>query len=310
MWLKKSSLSLQRIPQMLHWNGSSTAWMPLCMQYITLSPKIMSQFSQTPFPLPARFSIRTHFGFHLNAFLLNIFDSLYCLMNLGFCYYESLICECLCQIPWLNYCRWMLFVLFHTITLHRFGAGLLLNWSAQRSWQHTLSDAGIPNLFWYVNIWVRIPATMCSLLVLAVFSLHVPPSVLIFDEGSLADLAFTESSHLISCTGNNMLLECLIMWQVILTQRTDLFCLCHRFPRSRLGVYHLKGHTPEKRKDRIFIPLWFSNLPTVHAAKCYDQSRLITWNFESHVTFLRGFCVDITRKYREFCVERGDRARR
>ena len=46
---------------------------------------------------------------------------------------------------------------------------------------------------------------------------------------------------------------------------------------------------------------------TVHAAKCYDQSRLITWNFESHVTFLRGFCVDITRKYREFCVERGDR---
>ena len=35
---------------------------------------------------------------------------------------------------------------------------------------------------------------------------------------------------------------------------------------------------------------------TVHAAKCYDQSRLITWNFESHVTFLRGFCVDITRK--------------
>ena len=45
----------------------------------------------------------------------------------------------------------------------------------------------------------------------------------------------------------------------------------------------------------------------VHAAKCYDQSRLITWNFESHVTFLRGFCVDITRKYREFCVERGDR---
>ena len=49
------------------------------------------------------------------------------------------------------------------------------------------------------------------------------------------------------------------------------------------------------------------NLNTVHAAKCYDQSRLITWNFESHVTFLRGFCVDITRKYREFCVERGDR---
>ena len=24
---------------------------------------------------------------------------------------------------------------------------------------------------------------------------------------------------------------------------------------------------------------------TVHAAKCYDQSRLITWNFKSHVTF-------------------------
>ena len=48
-------------------------------------------------------------------------------------------------------------------------------------------------------------------------------------------------------------------------------------------------------------------LGTVHAAKCYDQSRLITWNFESHVTFLRGFCVDISRKYREFCVERGDR---
>ena len=46
---------------------------------------------------------------------------------------------------------------------------------------------------------------------------------------------------------------------------------------------------------------------TVHAAKCYDQSRLITWNFESHVTFLHGFCVDITRKYREFCVECGDR---
>ena len=46
---------------------------------------------------------------------------------------------------------------------------------------------------------------------------------------------------------------------------------------------------------------------TVHAAKCYDQSRLITWNFESHVTFLRGFCVDIMRKYREFCVERADR---
>ena len=46
---------------------------------------------------------------------------------------------------------------------------------------------------------------------------------------------------------------------------------------------------------------------TVHAAKCYDQSRLITWNFESHVNFLRGFCVDITRKYREFCVERGNR---
>ena len=46
---------------------------------------------------------------------------------------------------------------------------------------------------------------------------------------------------------------------------------------------------------------------TVQAAKCYDQSRLITWNFESHVTFLRGFGVDITRKYREFCVERRDR---
>ena len=50
-----------------------------------------------------------------------------------------------------------------------------------------------------------------------------------------------------------------------------------------------------------------NNESTVHAAKCYDQSRLITWNFESHVTFLRGFCVDITWKYREFCVERGDR---
>ena len=59
----------------------------------------------------------------------------------------------------------------------------------------------------------------------------------------------------------------------------------------------------------IILDSWFhlENDITVHAAKCYDQSRLITWNFESHVTFLRGFCVDITRKYREFCVERGNR---
>ena len=35
-------------------------------------------------------------------------------------------------------------------------------------------------------------------------------------------------------------------------------------------------------------------LVTVHAAKCYDQSRLITWNFESHVTFLRGYIEEIS----------------
>ena len=57
----------------------------------------------------------------------------------------------------------------------------------------------------------------------------------------------------------------------------------------------------------VHVKQSFMETCTVHAAKCYDQSRLILWNFESHMTFLRGFCVDITRKYGEFCVERGDR---
>ena len=68
---------------------------------------------------------------------------------------------------------------------------------------------------------------------------------------------------------------------------------------------HLLTYLEVKVRDLEFF--MFNEMSTVHAAKCYDQSRLITWNFESHVTFLRGFCVDITRKYREFCVECGDR---
>ena len=59
--------------------------------------------------------------------------------------------------------------------------------------------------------------------------------------------------------------------------------------------------------NRCLYQFKLSYIHTVHAAKCYDQTHLIMWNFESHVTFLRGFCVDITRKYREVCVERGDR---
>ena len=71
--------------------------------------------------------------------------------------------------------------------------------------------------------------------------------------------------------------------------------LVHSFKEDRLKLY---PHIIKVNKI-----LWH----TVHAAKCYDQSHLRTWNFESHVTFLHGFCVDITRKYREFCVKRGDR---
>ena len=58
-----------------------------------------------------------------------------------------------------------------------------------------------------------------------------------------------------------MLFECLFMWLIIFTLWTDFFCPCHRLS-SNLGVYQLLGYTPEEKKDKIFILLWFVNFPT------------------------------------------------
>ena len=65
--------------------------------------------------------------------------------------------------------------------------------------------------------------------------------------------------------------------------------------------------------------LIFSFLDTVQAAKRLYPSRLRTWNFASHVTFLRGFCEEvawdlrgISVSFAKFCefffVERGKQA--
>ena len=61
------------------------------------------------------------------------------------------------------------------------------------------------------------------------------------------------------------------------------------------------------------------HIPTVQAAKRLYPSRLRTWNFASHVTFLRGFCeevawvlrrisVSFAKFFEIFFVERGKQA--
>ena len=56
-----------------------------------------------------------------------------------------------------------------------------------------------------------------------------------------------------------------------------------------------------------YIPfiLIYSKMPgTVQPAKRLYPSRLRTWNFASHVTFLRGFCVGFARNLILFLFER------
>ena len=68
-----------------------------------------------------------------------------------------------------------------------------------------------------------------------------------------------------------------------------------------------------------FVLVFMSALFTVQAAKRLYPSRLRTWNFASHVTFLRGFCEEvawvlrgISVSFAKFCeiffVERGKQA--
>ena len=71
--------------------------------------------------------------------------------------------------------------------------------------------------------------------------------------------------------------------------------------------------------NHIFCRISFTNSVTVQAAKRLYPSRLRAWNFASHVTFLRGFCEEVTWVLRgisvsfaKFCeifsVERGKQA--
>ena len=66
-------------------------------------------------------------------------------------------------------------------------------------------------------------------------------------------------------------------------------------------------------------PERFETMSTVQKAKRLYPSRLRTWNFASHVTFLRGFCEEvawvlrgISMNFAKFCeiffVERGKQA--
>ena len=80
---------------------------------------------------------------------------------------------------------------------------------------------------------------------------------------------------------------------------------------------------PHHEKTNILVSDLVRHKPgctaTVQAAKRLYPSRLRTWNFASHVTFLRGFCEEvawvlrgISVSFAKFCeiffVERGKQA--